>query len=289
MKRIYRQSMLLVVLAVCWHSYSYSDYVYESSSNAASNGLTWTMTNVLPPYSGLAVNGVVYRYTTIKDTDADMVVHVSNENAIDGGYIFRETNNWSGIPQNSINRVVSIPYLEAEYWGEGRIEVEGDGQVVDPTVIYTYRYDDTCVVNPQSDPNCPGYKNVELIEPPEYQEETFTQDEIDRQQTFNDEDQDRRDAERVKKKEKKKTRLSELEKLLGTDDLNGLQGASELLHGQLIAMNYLSPSYDAQLPDPGYEETATLPDSELPDNDRVLRNFASDKLHQEMIDSQYQN
>jgi hypothetical protein len=247
------------------------------------------MANVLPPYSGLAVNGVVYRYTTIKDTDSDMVVHVSNDNAIDGGYIFRETNNWSGIPQNSINRAVSIPYLGAEYWGDGRIEIEGDGQVVDPTVIYTYRYDDTCVVNPQSDPNCPGYKDIEIPEPPEYQADDVIQDNIEREQVFRDQDQERRDFEKMKDKEKKRMRMQELEALLGTLILNDLQGPSEILHGQMISLNYLSPSYDAQLPDPGYEETLTIPDSELPDNNRVLRNFASDKLHQEMIDSQYQN
>ena len=275
---------------VCWHSYSYSEYIYESSSNAASGGLDWVMANVLPPYTGLAVNGVFYRYTTVKETDADMQVHVSNENAIDGGYIFRETNDWSGIPQNTITRAVPVPYVDAGYWGDGSIEIDGDGQVVDPTVIYTYRYDDTCIVNPQSSPDCPGYREIELPKTPEYEvtSDDVLQDEMDRQQTFKDEEQEQRDFEAMKDKEKKKIRLVELEALLGRVVLNDLQGPSEILHNQLIALNNLTPQYEAQLPDTVYEETVVLPDAELPDNERVRRNFAQDALHQELIDSQYQ-
>ena len=61
-----------------------------------------------------------------------------------------------------------------------------------------------------------------------------------------------------------------------------------MLHGQMVSLNYLSPVYDSQMTDPGYDETVVLDDAELPDNSRALRDFASDKLHQEMIDSQYQ-
>ena len=278
------------MLAVCWHSYSYSEYVYESSGNAASDGLTWTMANVLPAYTGLAVNGVVYRYTTVKDTDADMKVHVSNENAIDGGYIFRETNDWSGVPQNTISRAVPIPYVDISYWGDGSIEVEGDGQVVNPTVIYTYRYGDKCVVSPQSDPSCPGYRDIELPEVPEYEvsADDVIQQEIEREQVFREEDQERRDFEKMKDKEKKKLRLKELEALLGTVVLNDLQGPSEIIHNQMVSLNYLSPQYDAIIPDTVYEETVVLEDAKLPDNDRVRRNFAQDALHQQMIDSQYE-
>jgi len=275
---------------VCWHSYSYSEYIYESSGNASSEGLSWTMTGVLPSYTGLAVNGVFYRYTTVKDTESDMVVHVSNENAIDGGYIFRESNNWSGIPQNTITRSVPVPYVDAQYWGDGSIEVDGDGQIVDPTVIYTYRYDDTCIVDPQSSPECPGYREVELIEPEEYKvtEADILQDELDRQETFRDEDQEREDFEKIKDKEKKRVALTELEALLGTVVLNDLQGPSEIIHGQLISMNYLSPVYESQIPDTVYEETVILEDAKLPDNDRVRRNFAQDGMHQELVNSQYQ-
>ena len=111
---------------------------------------------------------------------------------------------------------------------------------------------------------------------------------MDRQQTFQDEDQDRQDFERMKDKEKKKTRLSALEALLGNIVLNDLQGASNALHAQLVSLNYLTPVYDRFLPDPGYDETIVLDDAELPDNDRVRRNFAQDQLHEQMVNSQYE-
>ena len=164
------------------------------------------MANVLPPYSGLAVNGVglsihdhqgtqMLIWWFMCRTRTQWTVDISSARQMTG----RESH------RNSINRVVPIQYVDSEYWGDGSIEVIGDGEVVDPTVIYTYRYDDTCVVNPQSDPNCPGYVMVEIPEPAEYQEEDFTQNEIDRQQTFQDENQEREDFERMKEKEKKKT------------------------------------------------------------------------------------
>lgn len=259
------------------------------SGNAATDGLSWVMTNILPEYTGLAVNGVVYQYTTVKNPEDDMVVYVYNENAEGDGYIFRETNDWSGQPQNTIRRLVPIGYVPRDEWGRGGIDVDGNGEVVDASVIYTYRYDDTCVVDPQAKPSCPGYVKPEVPDPPEYDDSyDAMQDEMDRQQTFQDENQEREDFERMKDKEKKKTRLSALEALLGNLVLNDLQGASNALHAQLISLNYLTPAYDRFLPDPGYDETIVLEDAELPDNDRVRRNFAQDRLHQEMVNSQYE-
>lgn len=272
-----------------YSSYSYSDTAYGVSGNAAIDGLTWVMTNVLPAHTGLAVNGVVYQYTTVKNTEDEMVVSVYNETADGNGYIFRETNDWSGLPSNTIRRLIPIGYVPREEWGNGGIDVQGNGEVVDPSVIYTYRYDDTCVVDPKAK-SCPGYVQPELPEQEEYQVQAYDaiQDEMDRQQTFRDEDQEREDFERMKDKEKKKPRMTELEALLGRLVLNDLQGASNALHLQLTSLNYLSPAYDAFLPDPGYEEAVVLEDAELPDNDRVRRNFAQDRLHQQMVNSQYE-
>ena len=162
--------------------------------------------------------------------------------------------------------------------------------MLDPSVVYTYRYDDKCIVDPQSDPNCPGYRDIELPEVPEYEvtADDVLQDELEREQVFREEDQERRDFEKMKDKEKKKLRLKELEALLGTVVLNDLQGPSEIIHNQMVSLNYLSPQYDAIIPDTVYEETVVLEDAKLPDNDRVRRNFAQDALHQQMIDSQYE-
>jgi len=248
------------------------------------------MQNVIPQYTGLAVNGVVYRYTTIKDPNDDMVVTVQNENAVDGGYIFREVDDWSGLPGNTINKIIPVDYIPVEYWGDGEIVVDGDGKVVDPSVVYTYRYDDKCI-DPQANPTCPGYKpeipevdetNLELAG------ETY-QDQLDREQVFRDEDQERRDFERMKDKEKKKLRLTELEKLLGTFGLNALQGPAEVLHARMVALNYVPSSYNRVIPDPGYEERIELKDATLPDNAQLRRlNYANEALHNQMVNQQYE-
>ena len=274
-----------------YSSYSYSDTAYGVSGNAAIDGYSWVMTNVLPAYTGLAVNGVVYQYTTVKNTEDDMVVHVYNETADGNGYIFRESNDWSGVPSNTIKRLVPIGYLPRDEWGRGGIDIEGNGEVVDASVIYTYRYDDTCVIDPQANPSCPDYVKIEVPPPPEPEYDDsydFVQDEMDRKQTLQDEDQDREDYQRMKAKEKKRLRLTALEELLGTLQLNDLQAGSNALHLQLTSLNYLSPAYEAFLPDPGYEETVVLEDAKLPDNDKVRRNFAQDRLHQQMVNSQYE-
>ena len=246
------------------------------------------MKNVLPQYTGLAVNGVVYQYTTVKNTDDAMVVTIQNENALDGGYIFREQDDWTGQPSNTISKAVVVPYIPIEYWGDGSITIDGEGQVVDQSVIYTYRYDDTCIVNPQSDPSCPGYKEIEVDTGPTYTPQDFTQDEMDRQQTFRDEQQEREDFLRMLEEEKKKIRLQDLEERLGNLSLNAMQGPAELLHMKMVAMNYLSPEYAIQLVDTVYEETITLEDSELPDNRRARRNnLLQQRLHQELVELQY--
>jgi hypothetical protein len=277
------------VASVLFSSYSYSDTAYGVSGNAAIDGLAWVTANILPDYTGLSVNGVVYQYSAVKNTEDDMVVSVYNENSDASGYIFRETNDWSGQPSNTIRRLVPVGYIPREEWGNGGIDVQGNGQVVDPTVIYTYRYDDTCVLDPQAKPSCPGYVQAEMPEQEQYQDQyTMLQDEMDRQDNFRDEEQEREDFEKMKDKEKKKLRLQELEAILGGVTLNDLQGPSELLHGQLISLNYLSPSYDRIMLDPGYEETIVLEDAKLPDNSKALRNFASDETHQRIVDSQYE-
>ena len=62
------------------------------------------MTNILPEFAGLEVNGLVYQYTAVKDPETDMIVYVQNEHADGNGYIFRNADDWSGLPGNTINK-----------------------------------------------------------------------------------------------------------------------------------------------------------------------------------------
>ena len=76
------------VLLLFWPSYSFSEEVYGTTNNAAQAGLNWVMTNVLPEYAGLEVNGLIYQYTAVKDPETNMIVWVQNEYADGNGYIF---------------------------------------------------------------------------------------------------------------------------------------------------------------------------------------------------------
>jgi hypothetical protein len=151
------------------------------------------MISVLPEPPGLDINAVIYRYTPIKDPNDPMKVHVQNENALGEGYIFRETDDWTG-KQGGIElrkAVPVIPNLHRSYWGDGSIEVEGIGSIEDPSVIYSYRVD-PCY-DPQFDPNCPGYEaptvpevpesTVEEIEVPEVEIEVVEEESVEEEVT----------------------------------------------------------------------------------------------------------
>lgn len=147
----------LALLLVC--SSSYSDIIYGTTPNAAGNGV-WSMTNVLPKEAGVQVDQVFYQYTAVKNPADDMTVTVQNEDAIRGGTIFKETDDWSQKPGTTINKIIPVPSIPSSYWGQGSISTTGVGQVTDPKVVYSYKYD-TCA-NPLSDPMCPGYNDAML-------------------------------------------------------------------------------------------------------------------------------
>ena len=87
-----------------WPSCYYSDpYTYGATGNAASSSLSWGMAGVLPDAVGLDINGLLYRYTTVKNTEDAMKVHVGNLNSTGDGYVFRETDNWSGVPKGTMH------------------------------------------------------------------------------------------------------------------------------------------------------------------------------------------
>ena len=278
-------------MLLAYSSYSYSDTVYGSTSNAASAGYAWVMTNILPQQAGLTVGNVVYRYTAVKNTDDDMVVHIQNDNARDEGYIFRSSDDWSGLPGNTINKVVPADNVDISYWGDGSIQVDGFGTVEDASVRYTYQYD-PCF-DPQSRPDCPGY-----IAPVDYslealvyeEDQQYIQDELDRKKTLqNEEEQEEanRKAMLAKKRRESDERLEVLLGIVNTDELSQEQ---LIKHGQLTAMNMLSSSYYTAIPGGTYQETIKLIDGKLPDSKKGLRvNLATQILHQKMVDLQYDN
>lgn len=270
--------------------YSYSEQVFGTTTNAAVAGYSWVMTNVLPQQAGLTVSNVLYRYTTIKEIDDPLVVNVQNENPVDGGYIFRSTDDWTGIPGSTINKVIPVGQVPIDYWGDGSIEWEGEGEVTEPFVAYTYQYD-TCF-DPQTDPSCPGYKTPVPDLPPVPEaadplQDEYVQDEIDREMTMRDEDEEERDRKQVQQEEEVEEEV-DLETILGVVD-QSLQNAQDTaLHNQQMALNAFSQQYFQQLPDTKYEETIQLKDGRLPPNRRGRRlQFAQDLLHDKLVKSQY--
>jgi hypothetical protein len=234
--------------------------------------------SVLPKETGLTVNGVVYQYTTVKRPEDNMLVHVRNLNARGDGYIFRETDDWSKLPGNTINKVVSVDNVPIGYWGKGSIDVEGQGRVEKPSVVYTYRVDHC--FNAEITPGCPGYKPIV----PEQKIETYNalDDSAVKQATKKTEQEYKQE---VQKREAKEKALSQAG--------SAIEEAGKLSQESLLqAMNNMtsfSSYYSLAIKGGAYKDSLVLLDTKLPENRTGLRNgLAQQVLHTKMIDLQYE-
>lgn len=267
-------------MAVSWAPYSSSEYVFGHSGNAALGGLTWGMSDPLFPVDaipGLDINGVFYRYTAVKDPNDPYTVSVQNQNANGSGYIFRETDDWSGGSGGTIQKFVPVPYSPIGDWGQGSIEEAGVGHVEDPLVVYSYRVD-TDRLQPEIEYTLPTYDIydalsdqyvVGALEP--------TDSDIYDNEASEDSDSEEEGDER-------------LEEALAAKE-NALTLANGMSQNALVsAMNTatnLSNYYTKQLKGGVYKDTTVLIDQNITDNRRALRSLGQQKLHTEMVDQQY--
>ena len=279
-------------LALClavYSSYSHSDpYTYGASGNAASSGLSWGMGSVFPNSTGLAINGLIYRYSTVKNPEDAMKVHVGNLNPNGDGYTFRETDDWSGVPGNTITKSFNLNNIPFALWGRGSIEVEGEGEVTNPYVIYNYRIDEC--FDPQLNPSCPGYvKPIPVI--PEViiydaLEDSSVSEVLDTEDDFKyDENGNRIDEE---EEEEKASRL-ELGLASSQNALTMIktQGQSDIIN-LMNSQTNIAMYYNAKINGGEYKDKHTLSDKQMPDNKMALRNTLSQQiLHEKMIDMQY--
>ena len=269
-------------------SYSYSNpYTYGATGNAASTSLSWGMDSILPSITGVDINGLLYRYTTIKDPDADMKVHVGNLNANGDGYIFRETDDWSGVAGNTIIKSFPVSNIPASNWGTGSIEVEGKGRVEDAVVIYSYRVD-RCY-DPQSDPSCAGY-----IKPMPDLPEIVVYNALEDGAVVST-----LETEDYQYDEDGKLILSEEEEEEKTRIEMGLTASANALtlfktHGQndiIMSINKqtnIAMYYNANINGGTLNDAAGLQDGTIKDNKKALRNnLAQQILHEQMVDMQY--
>lgn len=288
---------VLAVWALC-SSYSYSEVVHNTTQNAAANGQEWVMSNIIPQYTGLTINSVTYQYTTMKDTQDQMVVKIQNESVGTAGYIFQSVDDWSGVPGNTISK--NVPVLPAnvsyELWGNGQIAVEGKGLVLNPSVFYNYSYD-PCRDNPLFSPSCPGYaaamakKQMELV--PEAAS-LATNEEVSYDNTtqlpeyYKDEEEKMLNTDRDLDAEERDRR-----KRLGIKaSENAMTQAREITQNQLIdLMNYLPQFqnyYVVTMAGGVYNDTEMYKPKNLPENRKALRvGLAQQLLHDKMVEEQY--
>ena len=277
--------MLLLAL---WPSYSSCDpYSYGTTGNAASTALSWGMSSVLPYIPGIDINGLLYKYTTVKDPDANMKVHIGNKNVDADGYIFRKTDDWSGVPGNTIVRSFPLSNIPASQWGAGSIDVEGEGSVKDAMVIYNYRIDEC--YDEQSNPACPGYVKpvpvIPVVELYDVLDDDAAMSAIEADEFQYDEDGNVILSE---EEEEEETRIE-----MGlTASANALtlfqaQGQDDII----LAINQqtnIAMYYNASINGGVYADTVGLADAEIADNKKALRNnLAQQLLHEKMVDMQY--
>ena len=267
------------MLAACWFccSYSYSETVIGTSQNAASSGLNWVMTNVLPQAAGLTVNAVRYSYTAVKLPSDPLLVTVENSNAKAPGYIFRSQDDWTGLPGNTLVKTVPVDNIPGTLWGPGSITTTGIGSVKDPQVNYLFRYD-TCFGTTSTDPSCPNYRSP--IQPFNYTEPVA---ELQQFKTWEQTEEERLYAQRLLQSEQ--TKKAQTLKKSNTNSL-----ANQALAAALFAQNNLPDivSYSRALPGGVYPETLKLKDARLPDSRNSARiSFSQERLHTRMVDQQY--
>lgn len=284
-------------LSAVFCSYSYSEEVTGTTPNAAANGFTWNMFSVLPPQAGLTFNGMFYQYTAEKNTEDDFTVTIQNRDLLNGGYVIQETDDWSGLPGATINKRVDLPNIPQEIVGEGSIVTTGQGLVKDPSVVYSFRFDE-CYL-PISNPECPGYEQALYdyllangllnqepdINDPYYDE--WVQFQLNRENEIEEETDD----EKKQREETLEVEEDRIEMMNAEVDINKfVDGAKQ---NEIIKSFSTIPNFElytqAGIDGGVYKDTVQLQDATLLDNNRALRQFATDEVHKKMVRSQYEN
>jgi hypothetical protein len=212
---------------------------------------------------GVDINGVLYRYTAVKEAGDPYTVSIQNKTADGSGYIFRSTDDWSRGSGGTINKFVPVPYSSLGSWGDGEINEVGLGEVIEPQVIYSYRYKEPEINSLAFLPVPTEVKIYDALADesvPQAPERDFY-------------DKVREDTvERLKEPEKASEDVSEHDPVMYA----------------LTSMTNMNQYYRITINGGIYNDTIVLVDTNLPDNRRALRNSqAQQRLHKELVDSQY--
>lgn len=274
---------LLALSALFLAAPSYSEYEFGHTDNAASGGSTWGMSSTLfplYPVQATDINGVFYRYTAVKEAADPYTVSIQNQAADGSGYIFRETDDWSGGSGGTIQKYIPLPYSPLGDWGDGSIEQVGIGNVEDPLVMYSYRFDPSRL---QPEPQeAYDFSAISAYDALSDGYVTAALEPTDRELYEYDEELNKSDSEEEDD--------GRLEKALAAQEnaltLAGNVTQSNILRAMNTATN-MNSYYAMQLKGGVYRETVVLKDKNIPDNRRALRSLGQQKLHTDMVDQQY--
>lgn len=278
--------MALVCLVYC--SYSYTETISGSTQNAAKNGLSWTMGTLLPQSTGLTVNAVSYRYTAVKDPRDPFVVNVQNYNAQGNGYIFRSKDDWTGLPGNTITKTVSTEGIPVQSWGSGEIKLDGKGEVLNPYVIYSYRYD-TCAAEIITDPRCPGYKpNIPNINFNDPLNDEFVKKALENKTSLESEEERERNNRWIKKEQPEPKKKSDAALAVAKNALLTADAIAQAAAFQSLNNIPNFTLYSKALPGGVYQETIKYVDRVLPDSrNRLKLTLGQEQLHNSLVGLQY--
>jgi len=269
-------------------SQAHSEYLYGITGNMAGTGHTWGMGIGPSGAQSIKVNGVFYQYTPVKNTSDDMLVHVRNKRVGSDGYIFSSTDDWSGLQGGiPITKGFIIDNLPIELWGDGSIDVEGTGSVVDANVVYSYKYNNDCLT-PMSDPSCSGYTDAVLA--------MMNSSTIEAYSPMGDKNitdtlEAKAELESEESEEESDEDKEMLEKILSSVDDSILSAnvvSQNILMFAMTNMTTMNTYYDKKLAGGVYKETVVLNGGNLPDNAKGARaGLAQQLLHTKMVNQQY--
>ena len=277
---------LWVLLLLPLYSFSYE---FGYTSNAALYGNTWKMntgTLGVSAEEGLDISGVLYNYTTVKNVVDDFTVTIENDK-VGGGYIFQDTEDWSGKHGGKVQNVIPLPYTPIEQFGDGRIRGTGTGSIEDVTILYMYRWD--LCRNAQNDESCPNYIPPLPVIPKIEIYDALEDDSVKEATEETNSELYEKEKERESTEEEEEER-ERLEIALASSG-NALTIANASSQAAILkAMNLvanINSYYTAKIPSTIYKDTIVLQDKDIVDNRLVFRSLTQEQLHNEMIQEQY--
>ena len=236
---------------------------------------------------GLDISGVIYKYKVTKEAGEEYLVTVQNED-VDGGYIFQDTQDWTDGTGMKIQRLVPLPYTPVSKFGTGSIKTVGSGTLEDASVVYMYRFD-KCF-DPQNDESCPGYVEPMPVIPKIEIYDALDDDAVIDATEETDSDLYEKEEEEREEKDEDEENESRLEMALAASE-NALTIANTVSQAALLqtindATN-VNSYYEKKISGKMYPESIALQGGEIVDNRRALRSLAQDNLHNKMIEEQY--